>query len=101
MLDTSEPLSDRQQTILNYIVEAHVETAAPVGSRCLEKKYDLGISAATIRNVMNDLEDLYSELEKIFKEHKVLEKDMLAIMVPTAHTPTITRQLIDNTSKIL
>lgn len=58
MLDYTEPLSERQQTILNYIVEGHVETAAPVGSRYLAKKYELGISAATIRNVMNDLEEM-------------------------------------------
>jgi len=58
MRSYNELLSDRQQKILNHIVEAYVETAAPVGSRYLEKKYNLGISAATIRNVMNDLEEL-------------------------------------------
>lgn len=51
-------LTDRQSTILYHIVETYVKTAKPVGSRNLAKKYSLGISAATIRNVMNDLEEM-------------------------------------------
>lgn len=35
-----------------------METSAPVGSRTLSKRYNLGISPATIRNEMADLEDL-------------------------------------------
>lgn len=50
-------LTNRESLILNCIVETYVTTATPVGSRFLTKKYHLGISPATIRNVMNDLED--------------------------------------------
>ncbi|MCG8608743.1 heat-inducible transcriptional repressor HrcA [bacterium] len=50
-------LTDRENLILNCIVESYVQRAKPVGSRFLAKKYQLGISPATIRNVMNDLEE--------------------------------------------
>jgi heat-inducible transcriptional repressor len=50
-------LTDRENLILNCIVESYVHTAKPIGSRFLAKKYQLGISPATIRNVMNDLEE--------------------------------------------
>lgn len=51
-------LTERQQRILVHIVELHVATAEPVGSRHLKKHFDLPFSAATIRNDMSDLESL-------------------------------------------
>ncbi len=51
-------LTERENLILNCVVEAYVPAATPVGSRFLAKKFNLGISPATIRNVMNDLEDM-------------------------------------------
>lgn len=48
-------LSDRQTQILKCIVEEFTETAAPVGSETLDKKYNLGVSPATIRNEMVQL----------------------------------------------
>jgi len=51
-------LSERQQTILGHIVELHVATAEPVGSRQLVKHTNIGVSPATIRNEMADLEEL-------------------------------------------
>ncbi|RMD85795.1 MAG: heat-inducible transcription repressor HrcA [Calditrichaeota bacterium] len=53
-----EPLNEREKIILNCIVESYVKTATPVGSRYLAKKYNLSWSPATIRNVMNDLEEM-------------------------------------------
>ena len=44
--------------ILQAIVRDYIEYAEPVGSRSLSKKYNLGISPATIRNEMADLEEL-------------------------------------------
>jgi len=55
---TAIALTERESLILNSLVESYVTNATPVGSRTLAKKHDLGISPATIRNVMNDLEDL-------------------------------------------
>ncbi|MDR0880221.1 MAG: heat-inducible transcriptional repressor HrcA [Clostridioides sp.] len=51
-------LNDRKQNILKAIVKDYIETAEAVGSRSLSKRYNLGISAATIRNEMADLEEL-------------------------------------------
>ena len=45
-------LTQRQIKILKCITEEFIETADPVGSETLEKKYNLGISSATIRNEM-------------------------------------------------
>ena len=44
--------------ILQAIVRDYIDSAEPVGSRSLSRKYDLGISPATIRNEMADLEEL-------------------------------------------
>ena len=51
-------LSERQLQILQAIITDYVENAEPVGSRSIAKKYDLGVSPATIRNEMSDLEEL-------------------------------------------
>ncbi|MBM3271235.1 MAG: heat-inducible transcription repressor HrcA [Candidatus Sericytochromatia bacterium] len=50
-------LSPRQREILRAVVRDYVLTAEPVGSRTLSRKYDLGLSAATIRNELSDLEE--------------------------------------------
>lgn len=51
-------LADRKMKILQAIIRDFITTAEPVGSRTIAKKYDLGISSATIRNEMADLEEL-------------------------------------------
>lgn len=45
-------LTDRQSKILKSIIEEYIDTALPVGSEKIEKKYSLGVSPATIRNEM-------------------------------------------------
>jgi len=51
-------LNERKLQILKAIIHDYFETAEPVGSRTLSRHYDLGISPATIRNEMSDLEEL-------------------------------------------
>ena len=51
-------LTERKLKILQAIISDYVKTAEPVGSRTLSRKYDLGISPATIRNEMADLEEM-------------------------------------------
>lgn len=51
-------LSERKLRILQAIVGDFIYSAEPVGSRTLSKKYDMGISPATIRNEMSDLEEM-------------------------------------------
>ncbi len=48
-------LSDRQTKVLKALVEEYINTAEPVSSELLEKKYNLGVSPATIRNELSDL----------------------------------------------
>jgi len=51
-------VTERKKKILQAIVRDFVNTAEPVSSRTIAKRYDLGLSAATIRNEMADLEEL-------------------------------------------
>lgn len=51
-------LNERKIQILQAIINDYIETAEPVGSRTIAKKYNLGISSATIRNEMSDLEEM-------------------------------------------
>ncbi len=51
-------LSERKKLILNSIVNEYVETAEPVGSAAIAKKYEVGCSAATIRNEMAELDEM-------------------------------------------
>ncbi|MFA5255804.1 MAG: winged helix-turn-helix transcriptional regulator [Candidatus Omnitrophota bacterium] len=45
----------RREEVLEMIIDRYIESAEPVGSRAISRK--LGLSSATIRNVMSDLED--------------------------------------------
>lgn len=51
-------LSERKQKILQAIIDEYIGTAEPVGSRAISKKNELGLSSATIRNEMADLEEM-------------------------------------------
>ena len=54
----TDGLTARQTQILKAIIDEYIETAEPVGSQALDKKFNLGISPATIRNEMVDLTTL-------------------------------------------
>lgn len=51
-------LDERKITILTAIIDDYIATAEPIGSRTIARKYRIGISPATIRNEMADLEEL-------------------------------------------
>lgn len=51
-------MDERKRRILQAITDDYIETAEPVGSRTIARKYELGVSPATIRNEMADLEEL-------------------------------------------
>lgn len=53
----SDNLTDRERRVLEAVVQTYIETAEPAGSRTIAKRFPLGVSAATIRNTMSDLED--------------------------------------------
>jgi heat-inducible transcriptional repressor len=50
------PLDLRSQAILRAVIEEYVTTAQPVGSQALVERYGLGVSSATVRNILADLE---------------------------------------------
>ncbi len=53
-------LTDREKTVLHYVVQDFIETATPIASRYISRRHEevLGLSSASIRNVMSDLEEM-------------------------------------------
>ncbi len=51
-------MDERKKQILHALIRDYVDVGEPVGSRTIAKKYDLGVSPATIRNEMSDLEEM-------------------------------------------
>ncbi len=53
-----EELDERTRKILMAVIHSFIHTGEPVGSRTISKRFDFGLSPATIRNIMSDLEEL-------------------------------------------
>lgn len=51
-------MNERKYFILAAVLKSYIESAEPIGSRTLQRKFNMDISAATIRNEMSDLEHL-------------------------------------------
>lgn len=60
-METTEPstdnLNDREESVLRHVVYNFIQTAVPVGSRFISRRFESHLSPATIRNVMSDLEE--------------------------------------------
>src|SRR5512132_4243075 len=56
-MPTPEQLSERELRVLEAVVQTYSETAEPAGSQTIARRVGLGVSAATIRNTMSELED--------------------------------------------
>lgn len=50
-------LNSRERQVLAAVIRSYVETAEPAGSRTVSRRFGLGVSAATVRNTMSDLEE--------------------------------------------
>ena len=50
-------LNDRERRVLEAVIQSYVETAEPAGSRTIARRFGIGVSPATIRNTMSDLEE--------------------------------------------
>ena len=50
-------LTDRERMVLEAVIQTYVSTAQPAGSRQLARRFNFGVSLATIRNTMSDLEE--------------------------------------------
>jgi heat-inducible transcriptional repressor len=49
-------LTDRERKVLEAVIQTHIETAGPAGSQTVARRYPLGLSPASIRQTMSDLE---------------------------------------------
>src|ERR687886_1158374 len=52
-----QELTDRERRVLAAVIQSYVATAEPAGSRTISRRFGLGVSPATIRNTMSDLEE--------------------------------------------
>lgn len=52
-----EGLSERESRVLEAVIQVYIQTAEPAGSQTIAQRFPLGVSSATIRNTMGDLEE--------------------------------------------
>lgn len=118
----TDVLTERQNTILNAVIESYIYYCEPLGSRTLAKKYNIGVSPATIRNEMSDLEDLGylmkshissgripSDLayrlyvQRIFRllYHKFKNQTALAVSSKIQNTPVDSEKMLRSAAKVL
>ena len=50
-------LTERERRVLEAVIQSYVETAQPAGSNAIARRFGLGVSPATIRSTMSDLEE--------------------------------------------
>ncbi len=95
--------------MIEAVIHAYVETAEPAGSRTIAKRFNLGISAATIRNTMSDLEErgyLYHPHTSAGRiptdlAYRVYVNSLMSRMLPTTdELDTLRRELVDGRSAI-
>ena len=67
-------LDPRSESILRAVIDEYVTTAIPVGSHALVERYGLGVSSATVRNILAALETsgLLTHPHKSDRSHVVL-----------------------------
>lgn len=53
-----ENLSEREKEVLTNLINYYINTADPVGSRVIANRFKMGVSSATIRNTLQDLEEM-------------------------------------------
>jgi heat-inducible transcriptional repressor len=56
-MPTAESLSEREFRVLEAVIQTYIVTAEPAGSQTIAKRFGLGVSPATIRSTMSDLEE--------------------------------------------
>ncbi|WP_099203172.1 heat-inducible transcriptional repressor HrcA [Miniphocaeibacter massiliensis] len=119
---TNKELDIRKKNILFSIIENYLSTSEPVGSRTISKDPNIGVSAATVRNEMSDLEELgllnkshissgripseggyklyVNELIENFKK-EISNKESNAIKIKQNDININVEQLIDTAAEIL
>jgi heat-inducible transcriptional repressor len=57
-MSSSPELSERQLRVLDAVVQSYIETAEPAGSQMIARRFGLGVSPATVRGIMSELEEM-------------------------------------------
>ena len=57
-MSSSPELTERQLRVLDAVVQSYIETAEPAGSQMVARRFGLGVSPATIRGIMSELEEM-------------------------------------------
>ena len=87
MFDNSQiQLNERAETLLQLLIRRYIDQGEPVGSRTLSREPGLGLSPATIRNVMSDLEELGLITYRDYADEYRI-KTLPALRVPTNKVP--------------
>ena len=56
-MPSAQHLSERELRVLEAVVQTYIETAEPAGSQTIARRYGLGVSSATVRSIMSELEE--------------------------------------------
>ena len=56
-MPSHDPLNDRQARVLEAVIQAFIQTAEPAASQAVVQRSGLGVSSATVRNTMSELEE--------------------------------------------
>jgi heat-inducible transcriptional repressor len=51
-------LEERNKRVLQAVIDSYIASGAPIGSTVLVKRFDFGVSSATLRNIMAELEEM-------------------------------------------
>jgi len=102
-------LDQRKLQILKAIIDDYIASAEPVGSRTIAKKYAVGVSSATIRNEMSDLEEMgYLEQPHTSagripsnKAYRLYVDQLMNLnIIPLAETETIKKMYEQRTAEL-
>ncbi|MEM7360651.1 MAG: heat-inducible transcriptional repressor HrcA [Pseudomonadota bacterium] len=92
-------LDQRAENVLKNLVETYIEQGQPVGSRTLSKLPQLGVSSATVRNVMSDLEELGLITAPHTSAGRIPTSQGYRLFVDSMiRTSTLTRQVVEKLS---
>jgi len=113
-------LTGREEQILAAVIDHYVQSAEPVGSRVIAQRYQLGLSPATIRNTMQDLEErgLLKQphtsagrvptdlgyryyVDRLLRPEPLTRSETNKIKKEVAHDSAALSEILNQTSKVL
>jgi heat-inducible transcriptional repressor len=95
-------LNERERRVLEAVIQTYIETAEPAGSQTIARRYPLGLSPASIRSIMGELEakgflyHTHSSSGRIPTDHayRVYVNDLMRLAPPSDHErETLRREL--------